>query len=161
MCWLPLLQACSQPTNKAYALLLKSLYDNTVPQIKPEKLYQLLEQKHQLLLLDTRSTKEFAVSHMKGARQVDPATFQPTELGKEAKDKLVVVYCSVGYRSERVGEKLQQAGFTNVLNLYGGLFEWVNRGFPVYNRAGVTQQVHAYSELWGMWLQKGEKVYDE
>lgn len=72
---------------------------------------------------------------------------------------LVIVYCSVGYRSERIGEKLQDAGFINVQNLYGGIFKWVNEGMPVYNSIGPTKQVHGYSRSWGVWLQKGEKVY--
>jgi 3-mercaptopyruvate sulfurtransferase SseA len=54
---------------------------------------------------------------------------------------------------------LQQAGFTNVKNLYGGIFQWMNEKKPVYNHKGLTQQVHPYSRSWGIWLQRGEKVY--
>jgi predicted sulfurtransferase len=72
----------------------------------------------------------------------------------------VVVYCSVGYRSEQIGEKLLQAGFTDVHNLFGSIFEWVNQGYPVFkNQSEQTNRVHAYSRSWGIWLQKGVKVY--
>ncbi|WP_159038468.1 hypothetical protein [Brumimicrobium mesophilum] len=45
--------------------------------------------------------------------------------------------------------------------MYGSIFEWVNEGKPVYNLEGEeTMKVHAYSKSWGIWLKKGEKVYE-
>jgi len=58
-----------------------------------------------------------------------------------------------------VSEKLLSAGYQHVSNLYGGIFEWVNQGNPLYNENGPTSKVHAYSRTWGVWLNKGEKVY--
>jgi len=153
------LKACGQATDKTYALLLKSLYSNTVPVITPAQL-SAQQQKTHPLLLDTRSDGEYQVSHMDGARFANYDTFDPGQLNDVPKDTPIVVYCSVGYRSERVGEKLQQAGYTNVKNLYGGILEWVNQGYPVYNANGKTDKVHAYSSSWGVWLRKGEKVYE-
>jgi 3-mercaptopyruvate sulfurtransferase SseA len=75
------------------------------------------------------------------------------------RQQTVVVYCSVGYRSERVGERLKALGFRDVRNLYGGIFQWVNEGRPVYNATGPTRQVHPYSALWSTWLRQGEAVY--
>jgi hypothetical protein len=43
--------------------------------------------------------------------------------------------------------------------MYGGIFEWVNNGYPIVNSAGPTQRVHAFDRTWGVWLKKGEKVY--
>ena len=77
------------------------------------------------------------------------------------KDASIVIYCSVGVRSEKIGEKLIAAGYTNVKNLYGSIFEWVNEGNAVYNMNGkATNRVHAYSKTWGIWLKKGVKVYN-
>jgi hypothetical protein len=71
----------------------------------------------------------------------------------------VVVYCSVGYRSEKIAARLREMGFLEVYNLYGGLFEWVNRGNPVYRNEQATRAVHGYSWTWGIWLRRGKKVY--
>ena len=49
---------------------------------------------------------------------------------------------------------------TNVYNLYGGLFEWVNKGGDIYKKGQTTQKVHAYSKKWGRYLTKGIKVYE-
>lgn len=69
------------------------------------------------------------------------------------------MYCSIGYRSEKIAKKLLENGYDNVSNLYGGIFEWANQGNKVYNDYGETTKVHAFSRLWSVWLNKGEKVY--
>jgi len=49
----------------------------------------------------------------------------------------------------------------NVVNVYGGIFEWVNRGHPVVTGDGTeTETVHAYSKSWSMWLTRGNHVYE-
>ena len=57
--------------------------------------------------------------------------FKITRLPEVDKNTPIVVYCSVGYRSEKIGEKLRKAGYTNVTNLFGGLFTWANENRPL------------------------------
>ena len=72
-----------------------------------------------------------------------------------------MVYCSLGIRSEDVAEKLKKAGYTNVLNLYGGIFEWKNNDFTIYDsEEKETENVHTFDEAWSKWLTKGIKIYD-
>ena len=71
-----------------------------------------------------------------------------------------MVYCSVGIRSEIIGKKLLAEGYTAVYNLYGGIFEWTNKGGKVYSANNTTSKVHAYSKQWGSYLLKGTKVYE-
>ena len=147
----------AQTKNKAYGLLLKGMYKNTVPTISCA---ELKKQQKDVVLLDTRPKTEFAVSHLPQARWVGYKEFELSRVADLPKNTAIVVYCSVGYRSERVGEKLLAAGYTNVKNLYGSLFEWVNEGNSVVDSTEQpTKRVHAYSPTWGIWLQKGEKVY--
>ncbi|WP_323134773.1 rhodanese-like domain-containing protein [Pontibacter kalidii] len=160
VCWLTVLQACGQATDMSYALMLDGLYKKTVPTVDPVQLKVMLaSEAEKPLLLDTRQQEEYDVSHLAGARFLGYETFRVEQLEEVPKDAPIVLYCSVGYRSERVGEQLKAAGYTNVRHLYGGLFEWVNQGLPVYDSKGKTNRVHAYSRTWGVWLQKGEKVY--
>ncbi len=150
-------QLLAQTTSKTYDLMLKTLYKETVPTITvPE-----LKKTAAVVLLDTRAKAEYDVSHLPGARWVGYTDFDLSRVQNIPKNANVVVYCSVGYRSEKVGEKLQTAGFQHVHNLYGSLFEWVNQGNPVVDSTGkATQRVHAFSRPWGIWLQRGEKVYE-
>jgi 3-mercaptopyruvate sulfurtransferase SseA len=72
----------------------------------------------------------------------------------------IVVYCSLGVRSENISEKLNAAGFTDVRNLYGGIFEWKNKHNPVFDSEEIeTEKVHTYSKNWSKWLTNGEKIY--
>ncbi len=149
------LAACSG----TYEEMLQQLYKNTVPTITTAALDSLMQQKA-IVLLDTRAWQEYAVSHIEGARFVGFEDFSLSKLQAVPKDAQIVVYCSVGYRSERIGEQLLQAGYTNVYNVYGGIFQWKNEQFPVYNSQGErTDSIHAYNKMWGRWLHSGRKIY--
>ena len=103
------------------------------------------------LLLDARSPAEYEVSHIADATRVDPGgdALDPTGIPL---DTPIVVYCSVGYRSAAVVRRLDDAGFTRVYNLQGGIFEWANEGRPVERDGVVVHEVHPYSGVWGRML---------
>ena len=113
------------------------------------------------LLLDAREKNEYNVSHLPNAQWIGHKYFKIDTVLKRYPDKNIpiVVYCSIGVRSEDIGEKLVKSGYNNIKNLYGGIFEWVNNENQVVDSIGVTQRVHAYNRLWGMLLRKGQKVY--
>lgn len=150
------LSACGQ---RSFDQKLEAIYQQTVPLIKPASL-DSLRQKRSVVLLDTRTPEEYAVSHLPNARFVNYDTFEPSDLSDVDKDAEVVVYCAVGYRSERVGEVLQKAGYRHVQNLYGGIFAWKNAGKAVVNQQGQpTDSVHTYNRNWSKWLERGVKVW--
>ena len=115
------------------------------------------------ILLDARENKEFEVSHIKNAICVGYDKFKLKEtLAKlpANKNAKIVVYCSLGIRSETIAHKLIEAGYTNVYNLYGGIFEWKNNNFKVIDTLGNnTEKVHTFNKDWSKWLKKGKKVY--
>jgi len=123
----------------------------------------LSNHKNEYVLLDTREFKEYKASHLKNAVYVGYDAFNIDFVKKQIKnkDEKIVVYCSLGVRSETIGIKLKEAGYTNILNLYGGIFEWKNQNFDVYSNTGnKTENVHAYSKTWSKWLLKGNKILD-
>ena len=141
----------------AYRVMLKGLLSHTVPEMSVEDAALATQP---TLFIDTRERSEFEVSHIQGARWVGFDDFDINRVADVAKDTPLIVYCSVGYRSEKVAEKLIKMGYQNVSNLYGGIFEWKNQGYDVWNKAGEkTEQVHAFDKTWGVWLKGGEKVY--
>lgn len=151
------LQATAQVQSKTYNLTLKALLSHSVPEVTVP---QVKEMKG-VLLMDAREWNEYQVSHIKNATFVGYDQFEIDRLKPINKQQKIVVYCSVGYRSEKISERLKRAGFINVSNLYGGIFEWVNQGNPVVDEKGKeTDRVHAYSRTWGIWLNQGVKVYD-
>ncbi len=138
---------------------LKKFNKESIPYISVET----LKNSENVMLFDTRKKDEFSVSHLSNAVWVGYQEFDIKTIDAKVADKNseIVVYCSIGVRSEDIGEKLQKAGYKNVKNLYGGIFEWKNKGFPVYDSTGrETEKVHAFSKHWGKLLTKGKKVYD-
>lgn len=149
--------APAQVGSRAYQTLLNTLYQKSVPLLSVTE----ARQRPDLILLDTREKKEFDVSHLPNARWVGYDDFDLSRVVDLPKTTPLLMYCSVGVRSEKVGEKLLAAGYTNVHNLNGSLFEWVNQGHPIVDNAGrPTLRVHGYSRMWGIWLRRGNKVYD-
>lgn len=113
-----------------------------------------------VVFLDTREQKEFNISHIKGAKCVGYDKFSMTSVKSIPKNAEIIVYCSIGARSQTIGEKLKAAGYTNVKNLYGGFFQWNNSGLPKVNSSGkATSKIHGFSKDWGKWLTKGTIVY--
>jgi rhodanese-related sulfurtransferase len=160
ICLVLLVLTYSAYAQSEYDRKLKSLYRNSVKTIKPADLKELITKGEKIIILDTRSPEEFNLSHLKNARFLNYDSYSAEDLKKLPKNEKIIVYCSVGYRSERVGEKLQKLGYQNVYNIYGGIFEWKNEGMPVVNRLNQpTDSVHTYNKNWSKWLTSGIKVY--
>ncbi len=156
--WIVLFAFVCQPSNAqslAYKTLLKGIYDNEFPVVKIDE-QNILET---AVFLYTRERVEYEVSHLQDAQWVGFNDFDLETVKGMDKNGPIVVYCSIGARSQDIGKKLMEAGFTRVYNLYGGIFHWVNEELPVYNNGKPTQKIHAYNKVWGIWLSKGEKVY--
>jgi len=151
------LQSSAQVQSSTYNLTLNTLLSHSVPEVSVSQVKGMKN----VLLLDAREWNEYQVSHIRNAMYVGYDQFEPGTLKSINKNQNIVVYCSVGYRSEKISEKLKQTGFTDVSNLYGGIFEWVNQENPVVDATGnETKNIHAYNKTWGVWLNKGNKVYD-
>jgi rhodanese-related sulfurtransferase len=139
----------------AYKTLLDGLYDKKFPVVKPEQITSLSNYQ----ILDTREKEEFEVSHLTGAKWVGYENFSLASVSDLDKEKPVLVYCTVGARSQDIGKQLKAAGFSQVYNLYGGIIHWANESNPLEAEGKATEKVHTYSKSWGIWLNKGEKVY--
>ncbi len=147
-------QAQSKVGSEAYNKMLTGLLEHNVPEVNVD------EVEPGVTYLDTRELHEYKISHIKGAIWVGYTTFKLSRIKEVSKNAKVVVYCSVGYRSEKITQRLIKKGYSDVGNLYGGLFEWVNQGKEVVNSSDeTTLNIHAYDEEWGVWLRKGIKVY--
>ncbi|MFN0066906.1 MAG: rhodanese-like domain-containing protein [Limisphaerales bacterium] len=103
-------------------------------------------------LLDVREPAEYAVSHLPGARQVAPEADAAARARTLDPARPVVVYCSIGWRSSALAQRLQAAGFTNVANLHGSLFAWAAEGRPLESNGVPARVVHPYSPQYSFLL---------
>lgn len=154
---------CQQPPRavqqKSYDIMLRTLLKHNVPELT---VAQATARIKEFQIVDARSPKEYAVSHIKDAHFYNYDSPEESEslLTELDKTKPILVYCSVGYRSEKVAKRFMDAGFTNVYNLYGGLFEWSNQQQALYHESQPTTRIHGYNKLWSRWIVRGVKVLD-
>ncbi|MFY0627010.1 MAG: rhodanese-like domain-containing protein [Reichenbachiella sp.] len=142
---------------KIYHGLVKVALSHSVEEVWPKD----IEISNQVFL-DTRAENEYDVSKIEGARFVGYKDFDLKSVADIDRNAEIIVYCSIGYRSEKIAEKLLSDGFTNVKNLYGGLTEWHNAGLPLVDSLNnATNRVHGYDKIWGQWYKDAEVVYDK
>jgi rhodanese-related sulfurtransferase len=140
--------------NPAFDQKVRRTISGSIPVMGAEELKEKLQN---LRIFDAREREEYEVSHIPGAEYIGYKSFDIASLATIPKDTPIVLYCSIGYRSEKIGEKLRAKGFTNVSNLYGSIFEWVNRGYPVVNSSGEeVKKVHTYNKDWSQWVDENQ-----
>ena len=106
------------------------------------------------LLLDVREKEEYEVSHLMGAISALTEKEALQAMEGVSREKPVVLYCSVGYRSSEMAGFLLKRGFEKVYNLEGSIFTWANEGRPVYRGEERVHIVHPYDRVWGKLLKK-------
>ncbi len=112
-----------------------ALAADCVTDISADEAYELMEDgAHHPLVLDVRTPGEFRGrgGHLPGAILVPLGELEQhlAELGK-VRDREVIVVCRSGNRSAIASRILCDAGFTEVMNLAGGLIAWQRSGLPV------------------------------
>ena len=145
-------------SSAAFSDKINSYLDFSIPVVSVKEAHQL----NDVVFLDAREIEEYEVSHLPGAKYIGYKYMDDAVLKQVPKDKRIVVYCSIGYRSEKIGEKLKKKGYTRVYNLYGSIFEWANEGYALEDKSGQpTKRVHVYNKQWSKWMtnKNYQKVY--
>ncbi|MGA2785263.1 MAG: rhodanese-like domain-containing protein [Candidatus Bathyarchaeia archaeon] len=92
----------------------------------------MLQFSSNVLVVDVRTTEEYAQGHLKGAINI-PLSDLPLQISGLEQNRPILVYCQTGYRSAQASSILVNAGFTKVYNLEGGITAWINSGYPTVN----------------------------
>jgi rhodanese-related sulfurtransferase len=90
-----------------------------IKQLSPKE----LEQKKGMMIIDTRTHKEYEGGHIPGAIHI-PLADIGGKIKKLRKDKELVVYCQNGNRSIWAIKRLMGMGYKNLFNLKGGYHAW-------------------------------------
>jgi len=133
-------------------LKMQEMYENykkdafkEAPDVSVEK-YLELKDSLQVVLVDVREKKEMKVSQIPGA-----ISFEEFEENKdEYKNSLIVLYCTIGYRSGEETVRLREEGF-KAYNLTGSLLAWAHAGKKFIDRNGdTTMTIHVYGKKWDL-----------
>lgn len=109
-----------------------------------------------IILVDCREDRERAVSLIDGA--ISKAEFEadPSRYG----DRVIVAYCTIGYRSGVYAASLSERGF-DAKNLVGGVLAWAHDGQSFVGADGAeTRNVHVYGAEWDLLPDSYESVYE-
>jgi rhodanese-related sulfurtransferase len=91
---------------------------------------ELLSQKNSIPLIDVRTPAEYGSIHANGAVN-HPMESLDIEKIPFSKEQEIHVICQSGGRSMKVSQKLEAAGFTNIVNIEEGTSAWHAAGLPV------------------------------
>jgi rhodanese-related sulfurtransferase len=149
--------AFAQPKTQdpAFEQDLQSKLSFSIPTISIKEFKKMLKNEN-IYILDAREKAEFDISHIQKGKLIGHKNVDKNALNGIPKNATIVVYCTVGVRSEQVGSRLQKMGYENVFNLLGGIVEWVNQGNDIVNNSNAnTSKIHVYSPEYEKWLTSG------
>lgn len=109
-------------------LLLAGCQPSNLASVTPKEAATMFS-KQQAIIVDVREDSEWNEGHIAGAIHIPLAQVESrlSELA-QYKNSTVITQCRSGKRSAKAASKLQEAGFSNVLNLTGGILAWNNDG---------------------------------
>lgn len=94
--------------------------------------FKKLTESPDALVLDVRTAAEVAEGHLPNAVNIDIyGTDFMAKVQELPKDREILVYCTVGARSQQAADILSKQGFAKVYNLDGGIVAWQRNGFEV------------------------------
>ena len=98
----------------------------TGDEITPTAFKQMLDAGEEVIVLDTRNEYECRIGTFENALELDIRSFRDfpsavSDLDVKLKDKPVVMFCTGGIRCEKASVVMMDAGFSNVMQLKGGI----------------------------------------
>lgn len=115
-----------------------------VPDLTAVELQALLAA-DRAVVVDVREPAERAVSMIPGALTPEELAARRDTLG----DKVVVAYCTIGYRSGQWAKEQRAAGLP-VTNLAGSILAWTHAGGELVHDGQPTHDVHVYGSTWDL-----------
>jgi sulfur-carrier protein adenylyltransferase/sulfurtransferase len=95
---------------------------NGIPQISVKELKRRRDAGQSVFLLDVREPYEYQIAQIGGT--LIPQNDVPQRLNEIPRDREIVVHCRSGARSQKIAEFLKQSGYSQVVNLAGGILAW-------------------------------------
>ncbi len=104
-------------------------------EIYPGDVVEKIEQTEDVVLLDVRTLEEYEEVHLKNAlllpvQELSQQSLNEIDLGENAKDKEIIIYCRSGARSKTAYDIMKSLGYTNIKSVAGGMIHWEEDNYP-------------------------------
>jgi len=111
-----------------YAWARAALPLDHVPQLSVAELHKKIQSRHHMALVDVRTRREYEAGHITGSISI-PVPELRTRFGEISARHPVAVICNTGQRSSLGTSILMQHGFSNVVNVAGGMTAYGAAGY--------------------------------
>ncbi len=106
--------------------------DNPAPRVQPFTLKKWLDEKRDVVLIDTRNDYEVELGTFEAAIDLNIRSFRSfpkavSQLDDKLKQRPVVTFCTGGIRCEKAAPALKQLGFRRVYQLDGGILNYFEK----------------------------------
>src|SRR5262249_11556171 len=98
-------------------------------EITAVELKQRMDRGEQLNVVDVREPNEYQINRIPGAKLI-PLGEIPRRYAELDPDQELIVHCKMGGRSAKAADFLRSVGFKRVLNLKGGILDWIDKVDP-------------------------------
>ncbi len=148
----PALLSCDPGDDERRREEIEAMYQDYKKRSFPEvidvepRLAMDLARRSEVVIVDVRTPEEQQVSMIPGA--VSEKQFL-RDL-EQHKDRLVIGYCTISYRSGEFARKLRAEHGITMYNLRGGLLAWVHDGGDIVDQKGKTRRIHVYGRKWNL-----------
>ena len=106
-----------------------NLFNKTaVKNISPAELTNLIADNQSLVIIDVRTPQEYAHDGHIAHSRLMPLASVANRINELPEDKPIIFVCRSGSRSAMACELLEKAGYTNAINLSGGMIAWKRAG---------------------------------
>jgi molybdopterin/thiamine biosynthesis adenylyltransferase/rhodanese-related sulfurtransferase len=105
---------------------------NGIPQLSVKELKRRRDAGETVFLLDVREPYEYQIAQIGGT--LIPQNDVPNRLNEIPRDREIIVQCRSGARSQKIAEFLKQSGYSQVVNLAGGILAWSDEIDPKVQR---------------------------
>lgn len=104
-------------------------------EIYPSDVVDKIKNNKNIIILDVRTPKEYEEIHLKNAlllpvQELSQESLSRIGLGKDSKNKEIIVYCRSGARSKTAYDIMRSLGYTNVKSVSGGIIHWEEDKYP-------------------------------
>jgi adenylyltransferase/sulfurtransferase len=102
---------------------------NQATEITSVELKKRLDRGDAIKIVDVREPNEYQINRIPGS-QLIPLGDIPKRYEELNRNDEIVVQCKSGVRSGKAADFLRSVGFTRVLNLKGGILDWIDKVDP-------------------------------
>ena len=97
---------------------------STIKYVSMDEIVQIMNENKNYIILDVRTIEEYNEGHIPNAICIPNETIGEETISElPNKEQLILIYCRSGNRSKQATDKLENLGYTNLIE-FGGIMDW-------------------------------------